>query len=136
MGLFEGRLSVRLAVFKNWRKLSPLPLGILLAALLAGGWRYSLALPSYTPADLASYNDQGEVKLTGLVVDMPNVTATGTALRVQVKDLAVAATAAAAPSQSLPVHGLLLVNLLPGGDWQYGDFDQPARQANHPLQRR
>ena len=46
MGLFERRLSSRLVVFKNWRKISPLPIGILMAALLAGAWRFSLALPS------------------------------------------------------------------------------------------
>jgi competence protein ComEC len=115
-GLLEGRLSSRLVVFKNWRKISPLPLGIVLAALLAGAWRYSLALPSYSPGDLAYYNDQGEVKVTGLVVDLPDIKATGTTLRLQVKDLAVA------PSQPLQVHGLLLANLLPGGDWQYGDL--------------
>jgi competence protein ComEC len=120
MGLFEGRLSSRMAVFKNWRKLSPLPLGILLAALLAGAGRYTLALPSYSPGELVNYNDQGEVLVTGLVVDMPNVTATSTSLHVQVKDLAIVSIGT--PLQPLPVHGLLLVNLLPGGDWQYGDL--------------
>jgi competence protein ComEC len=120
MGLLEGRLSSRLVVFKNWRKISPLPLGILLAALLAGAGRYSATLPSYSPADLAYYNDQGEVLLTGLVVDLPNVTATGTSLRVQIKDLAVVIPGASL--KILPVQGLLLANLLPGGDWQYGDL--------------
>jgi hypothetical protein len=120
MGLFEGRLSGRLAVFKNWRKISPLPLGMLLAALLAGTARYSLALPSYSSADLAHYNDQGEVLVTGLVVDLPNVTATSTSLHVQIKDLAVVTTGT--PLKTLPVRGLLLANLLPGGDWQYGDL--------------
>ena len=120
MGLFEGRLSSRPGVFKNWRKFSPLPLGMLLAALLAGAGRYTLALPSYSPADLVHYNDQGEVLVTGLVIDMPNVTATGTTLRVQIKDLAVVSPGIS--PKPLPVHGLLLANLLPGGDWQYGDL--------------
>ena len=119
-GLFEGRLSGWIAVIKNWRKISPLPFGMLLAVLLAGACRYSLALPSNSPGDLAYYNDQGEVLVTGLVVDMPNVTATGTALRVQVKDLApISAGSTVLPH---PVSGLLLANMLPGGDWQYGDL--------------
>jgi competence protein ComEC len=122
IGLCEGRLSSRLEVFKNWRKVSPLPMGMLLAAVLAGAGRYSAALPAYSPGDLAYYNDRGDVRITGLVVNVPDVKATGTTLRLQVKDLAVASAAAAAPPQSLPVHGLLLANLLPGGDWQYGDL--------------
>jgi competence protein ComEC len=121
VGLFEGRLAASAPVFKNWRKISPLPLGILLAALLAGAGRYSMALPSYSPGDLAYYNDRGEVQVTGLVVAAPEVKATGTILRLQIKDLAVVA-AATAPPQPLPVHGLLRANLLPGGDWQYGDL--------------
>ena len=120
MGLCEGRLSGKVALFTNWRKVSPLPLGMLLAALLAGAGRYTLALPSYTPTDLAYYNDQGEVLVTGLVMEMPNVKASGTDLRVQVKDLSPAT--ASNTTQPLPVHGLLLANLLPGGDWQYGDL--------------
>ena len=122
MGMFEGRLSVRVAVFKNWRKISPLPLGILLAALLAGAWRYSLALPSYSASDLAYYNDRGEVKVTGLVVDLPDVKATGTSLRLQIKDLAPVQTTGGNVISPHPVRGLLLVNMLPGGDWQYGDL--------------
>jgi competence protein ComEC len=121
IGLFEGRLAAPATVFRTWRKISPLPLGILLAALLAGAGRYSMALPSYIPGALAYYNDRGEVQLTGLVIAAPEVKATGTSLRLQIKDLAVVA-AAGAPSQPLPVHGLLLANLLPGGDWRYGDL--------------
>ena len=121
VGLFEGRLSAPATVFKTWRKISPLPLGMLLAALLAGAGRYALSLPSYSPTDLAYYNDRGEVQVTGLVVAAPEVKATRTSLTLQIKDLAVVA-AAGSPSQPLPVHGLLLANLLPGGDWQYGDL--------------
>ncbi len=121
VGLFERRLSGRIAVFKNWCKVSPVPFGILLAALLAGALRYTLTLPSNSPGDLAYYNDQGEVVVTGLVVDPPNIKATGTDLRLQVRDLATVATASGSV-QHLPVHGLLLAKMLPGEDWQYGDL--------------
>ena len=120
VGLFERRLSGRIEVFKNWRKISPIPFGILMAFLLAGALRYTLTLPSNSPGDLAYYNDQGEVQVTGLVVDPPNVKATGTDLRVQIRDLAPVSTGSAAQPQ--PVRGLLLANMLPGGDWQYGDL--------------
>jgi len=121
VGLFERRLSGRITVYKNWHKVCPVPFGILLAALLAGALRYTLTLPSNSPGDLAYYNDQGEVQVTGLVIDSPDVKATGTTLRLQVKDLAPVATAGGTV-QHLPVHGLLLAKMLPGVDWQYGDL--------------
>ncbi len=54
------------------------------------------------------------VLVTGTLTDPPDVRDTYTNLRVDV-------TGVNTGDESLPVHGLILARIAPGGDWQYGD---------------
>jgi hypothetical protein len=57
-------------------------------ALLAGGVRTLWATPHFGPDDLATYNDQGQVTLVGVVVNEPDVRDTYQNLRLRVESLA------------------------------------------------
>ncbi len=59
--------------FVRWRRICPLALGVVLAAFFSGGLRYQLAQPSFSAADLASYNDGARLRLVGLVEAPPDV---------------------------------------------------------------
>jgi competence protein ComEC len=90
-------------------------------ALLAGGVRLLGATPHFGPGDLATYNDQGQVTLVGVVVDEPDVRDTYQNLRLRAESLtlesvgAEGAGARPAPTDSGPapdtraVRGLVLV---------------------------
>jgi len=52
---------------QRWLKLAPLPVGFILAALLAGGMRWQLAHPPLSPADLAWFAQRGTVDIYGVV---------------------------------------------------------------------
>jgi hypothetical protein len=56
-------------------------------ALLAGGVRTLWATPHFGPDDLATYNDQGQVALVGVVVDEPDVRDTYQNLRLRTEAL-------------------------------------------------
>lgn len=117
--VFESRFSPRLALFERWRRLSPLPLLVLLATLFAGAVRFQVSQPVWTPAHLAWYNEGGEALLVGVVVNDPDRRETGVLVRVRVRQrLALSDDGSGA---ALPVSGMLLARL-PEGDWQYGDL--------------
>ncbi len=116
---FEPRFSVRLALFERWRRLAPLPLFVLLAALFAGAARFQVAQPLWSPNHLAWYNDQGEARLVGVVVNDPDRRESGVLVRVRVQQRL--ALSSATNATALPLSGMLLARL-PQGDWQYGDL--------------
>jgi hypothetical protein len=79
-----------LAVLLLWRREPGPRLAAAYAlALLAGGARLLWATPHIGPDDLACYNDQGWVELTGVVVDEPDVRDTYQNLRVRVESLTI-----------------------------------------------
>lgn len=122
----EARL-VRLPVLLGWRRFARLPFALLLAAIGLGGLRMALARPVFTFADLAYYNDRGELTLRASVASLPEERAAGTRLRV-------AATALENADGSLsPITGLALVTLPVGETWRYGDcLEIHARPVSPP----
>lgn len=90
-------------------------IGLVFIAAGLGMWRYNLAQPQFTPDDLATYNDQGNAAMMGIVVDAPDVRDTKINLRVDVQSIQVSNK----PQQA--VHGLALVSAQRFGSYAYGD---------------
>lgn len=109
-----------------------LPTALLAAITLLGGWRMAATLPSFTPEDLAYYNDRGTVQLIGTVVDAPDPRDTTTNLTVAVEQLR---PLEAAPTQVRPIEvsGKVLVQIPPGEDWSYGDRLQVTGELTVPY---
>jgi len=98
-----------------FRRFSPLPLGVLLFALFAGGFRWQVGQPSWQPPDLAYHNDTVQMELTGWVAGYPDRRERAVLLRIQVESIRIPG------AYPLPVHGQALARLPAGGDWRYGD---------------
>lgn len=128
LAVFDRRLRSRLTLLTRWRTYSPLSLGVILAALAFGGLRYQMALPVFTPADLAWYNEKGFVRLNGLV-EVADARETVTLLRVRAQTL----TLLDAPTaQAQPVKGRLQVMLPAGGEWRTGDLVELTGKLETP----
>jgi competence protein ComEC len=132
-----------------WRENPRVRLASLCAlALLLGAWRYSSAVPHFDEGSLAHYNEQGWVKLTGVVSGEPDVRDTYTNLRVAAGSLALG-------DQEYAVTGTVLVRAPRYPGYRYGDRleieglletppefedfsyrDYLARQGIHSLLRR
>ncbi|NPV74781.1 MAG: DUF4131 domain-containing protein [Anaerolineae bacterium] len=117
VGVLELRLPFLSGWRKRWGRLAPLPAGFLLAALLAGAARFQAARPIFDQADLAPYNGQGEVRFSAMVVEPPQKRERSIQLRLSAEEI----LAMNGVSVSIPVSGLALATLPPGGDWRYGD---------------
>jgi competence protein ComEC len=117
-------------------------------ALILGAWRYSSTIPHFDEGSLAYYNEQGWVKLTGVVSGEPDVRDTYTNLRVATESLALG-------DQEYAVTGTVLVRAPRYPEYRYGDRveiqglletppefedfsykDYLARQGIHSLLRR
>jgi competence protein ComEC len=97
-----------------------------MAALFFGAARYQASVPRVDPTNIAWYRDSGyEILVTGSLADPPDVRDTYTNLRLNV-------TSVNTGSESLPAHGLILVRVLPGRDWQYGDVVRVRGHLNTP----
>jgi len=83
-------------------------------AFLLGAWRYSSAVPHFDESSLAYYNEQGWVKLTGVVSGEPDVRDTYTNLRVATESLALS-------DQEYAVTGTVLVRAPRYPEYRYGD---------------
>lgn len=107
--LFKGRVIIR-----AWRRWSPLPAGILIVFFALGALRYRTADRPLTPADLAWYNDRGQVRLLVIVDGLPEPTHTGVKFPV-----AITRGLSGLPED---VQGRAMVFTAAGRDWQYGDL--------------
>jgi competence protein ComEC len=116
LGWLEWRLRASLTFLEGWRKISSLPLGIILAVALLGAARYQSVQPNFTDSDLAWYNGLARVRLTGEIIKPPDFRENSTLLQVEVSQLSYPGS-----TVSRAVHGKLTVILAPGGNWQYGD---------------
>ena len=116
MGL--ARLPWAWAAFLTRRhptmKFAPL---LLVAALGAGGLRYTLAQPGDSSADLIWHNDRDRVRLTAVVTAPPDRREKVTLLYLRAESIAPAGNAEATQA----VRGRLVVMLPRGADWQFGD---------------
>jgi competence protein ComEC len=78
-------------------------------ALLAGAARLLWATPHFGPDDLAYYNDQGRVRLVGVVADEPDVRDTYQNLRLRAESLTLLPSGGEAGADERLVKGTLLV---------------------------
>ncbi|MBE3067240.1 MAG: ComEC/Rec2 family competence protein, partial [Chloroflexi bacterium] len=86
-----------------------------LTVFFLGAARYHFTLPFVDAHYIAWYNDREyELLVTGTLTNPPDERDTYTNLRVNV-------TGIDTGDENLPVHGLILARLPPGGDWHYGD---------------
>jgi competence protein ComEC len=86
-----------------------------LVVFFLGAARYQSTIPRLDAHYIAWYNDREyEVLVTGTLADPPDERDTYTNLRLDV-------TGIDTGDGTMPVHGLILARLLPGGDWHYGD---------------
>ncbi|MDY7041872.1 MAG: ComEC/Rec2 family competence protein, partial [Chloroflexota bacterium] len=83
--------------------------------LLLGAGRYLLARPRFDERSLATYNDQEQITLTGVVAAEPDVRATYTNLRLQAENLTVE------DGTQHEVRGLALVRAARYPEYRYGD---------------
>jgi len=122
MGIFESRLFPASPFIQRVRAITRLPLGLIVAAFFAGALRTQLAQPSFSAADLAWYNDQGDVRLVGVIATQPEVNAeTGlTRIHVEISEYT-ALDAEGDVTPSIPVTGSLVASSPTREDWQYGD---------------
>ena len=134
---FERRMaqgSLRFPWYPSWRELSHLPLAVVLAALCLGVLRYQAADSTGRPLtenDLAWYNGRGEVRLEGVVQEMPVVGDSSISLVVSVDQ--VTPLAEGQPQGApLPVRGLAVAYVQLGGDWHYGDRIQLTGLPEEP----
>jgi competence protein ComEC len=111
----EERFSWLRSFQVRWDQISPLPLGILLAVLMAGAARYQSVQPEFTPTDLVWYNGR-EVLLRAQVISFPETGRRSIPLRLDTDQLEIEGQT---PQK---VRGLLLAVLPPGEDWRYGDI--------------
>jgi competence protein ComEC len=132
-----------------WRESPQVRLASVCAlALILGAWRYSSAVPHFDESSLAYYNEQGWVKLTGVVRGEPDVRDTYTNLRMAAESLVL-------DDQEHAVTGTVLVRAPRYPEYRYGDRleieglletppefedfsyrDYLARQGIHSLLRR
>jgi competence protein ComEC len=88
---------------------------LLVSVFFLGAARYQSTIPKVDAHYIAWYNDREyELLITGTLTDPPDVRDTYTNLRVNVNSLD-------AGDQILPVYGLILARVPPGGTWHYGD---------------
>jgi competence protein ComEC len=78
-------------------------------ALLAGAGRLLWATPHFGPDDLAYYNDQGRVRLVGVVADDPDVRDSYQNLRLRAESMARLALDGEVGADERPVKGTVLV---------------------------
>ena len=114
-------LLIRFLLPKLSSKPSSLPVpsiflfALSLVAFFFGAARYQASIPRIDPNNIAWYKDSDyELLVTGTLADPPDVRDTFTNLRLDV-------TSVNTGDETLEVQGLILVRVLPGKDWHYGD---------------
>ncbi|GAB4539840.1 MAG: DNA internalization-related competence protein ComEC/Rec2 [Anaerolineae bacterium] len=78
-------------------------------ALIAGAARLLWATPRFGPGDLAYYNDQGQVRLVGVVADEPDVRDSFQNLRLRAESMTRLASDGETGGEELAVKGTVLV---------------------------
>jgi competence protein ComEC len=102
----------------------PLPILVLLAVLCMGGGRMQLAQPSFTPTDLAYYNDRPEKTIVeGVLAAPPEMDDARISIRMKAESLRLAQSVDGNSTAPLLVEGQLVARVQDALalDWRYGD---------------
>jgi|WetSurMetagenome_2_1015567.scaffolds.fasta_scaffold02496_5 competence protein ComEC len=111
--VLETRFTARVHLLQSWRKVSPLPLAVLLAALALGAWRYPVQTTFFSPDHIASQNDRGGITFSAVVTSLPTSNGKTTSFKADV----VPEGTGIAPST-----GRIQVQTRPGTEIRYGDL--------------
>jgi competence protein ComEC len=99
------------------RRLPPFPYTLIPLFITLGALRYQGSQPRLAPDSIAWYNNPDrEAVVEGWLVEPPDERDGYTNLRVSAEQISLAEE-----EVPIPVHGLLLARLPPGGGWRYGD---------------
>ncbi len=115
LGWVESRFGKRLLLEKRWRRISPLPLAVILAVAMLGAWRYPLP-EKWGSSDLAFFNDSEEITLVGKIITMPEEGDRTSRFYLQ------AESRITADGILQPLDGKALIETAAGVNWQYGDL--------------
>ncbi|MBE0685066.1 MAG: DUF4131 domain-containing protein, partial [Anaerolineaceae bacterium] len=110
-----GLLVLEYLLRRKWSgfKKQSLPVFLLLAVFIGGGWRYAtIQQKPFTPNDIAYYNDQEKVTISGVVCSDPQHNERSVRFSVCVDQME-------RPEQH-NLKGKVLV-IQRGGEWKYGD---------------
>ena len=123
LAFLEKRLTSHLDLLQSWRRISPLPLAVLLAGLALGAWRYPVPVTAFSPEHIASQNNRGGITFSAVVTSLPTSNGKTTSFRAEV----VSGENGAAPSS-----GRVLVQTRPGTEIRYGDLLQITGEPQTP----
>jgi competence protein ComEC len=120
-------LPLPLVVLALWRRERTARLAALCGlCLLAGAWRFTITIPHFGASDLATYNDQGQVTLRGLVTGEPDERDTYTNLRLDAESMITPGGAERA------VRGVALLRAPRYPEYRYGDRLQVTGRLETP----
>lgn len=110
-----------------------LPGAVLAAFFFLAGWRCCAAQPELMPEWVGFYNERGVVQLVGEVVQAPDVRDTHTNLIVRVEALTLLEDGVQMVGPGA-ISGKVLVQVVSGGDWAYGDHITARGQLETPFE--
>ena len=84
LAVLEKRFTAHVHLLQSWRKFSPLPLAVLLAALALGAWRYPVPASGFLPEHIASQNDRGGITFSAVVTSLPTSNGKTTSFKAEV----------------------------------------------------
>ena len=113
LAVLEKRFTARVHLLQSWRRISPLPFAVLLAALALGAWRYPVLTTSFSPDLIASQNDRGGITFSAVVTSLPTTNGKTTSFKADV----VPGGTGTAPSS-----GRIQGQTRPGTEVKYGDL--------------
>ena len=113
LAVLEKRFTARVHLLQSWRRFSPLPLAVVLAALALGAWRYPVQTISFSPDHIASQNDRGGITFSAVVTSLPTSNGKTTAFKANV---------VSEGTGIAPTSGRIQVQTRPGTDIRYGDL--------------
>lgn len=125
LAFLERRFTPRVALLQHWRRISPLPLAVLIAALALGAWRYPAPAASLPTGSIASFNGQGEITFSAVVSSLPVETD-------QTLSFSADLTAGSHSAALAPSSGRIQVQGWPGGGIAYGDLVQITGKPETP----
>jgi competence protein ComEC len=125
--LFIGLIPFAFVPFLPGSRKTLMIAGLCLLALLGGGFRFSLSLPSVDEHSLRFYNDKGSVEIQGVVGEEPDIRDTYCLLTFSTSEIAV-------NGDSRDVSGTALIRVSLYPNYHYGDVLRVTGELETPSQ--